>query len=113
MFKPAARLTCQHCSTLDIFPTANSSSVSKFCYRSKCSCLSQYFVIGTRVSKCFTNSNKRLRCEVMFENEQRSARECNIFAPVQLLSNGRERRPSNKRDLESSVTGSLGESLTQ
>jgi hypothetical protein len=27
------------------------------------------FLVRTRIAKCFTNSNKRFRCEVMFENE--------------------------------------------
>jgi hypothetical protein len=43
----------------------------------------------------------------------RSAREYTMFAPAQLLRNWREQRPSNKGDLDSSVTGRMGESLTR
>jgi hypothetical protein len=40
-----------------------------------------------------------------------SAREYIMFAHAQLLSNWREQRPSNKGDLESSVTGESGSVL--
>jgi hypothetical protein len=44
------------------------SCVRKFCYQSACCCLIRYLVT-IRTAKCFTNSSKRFRCEVMFENE--------------------------------------------
>lgn len=37
-----------------------SSCVLKFCY--------QYFLIRVRITKCFTKSSKRFRCEIMLEN---------------------------------------------
>jgi hypothetical protein len=36
---------------------------------SVCCCLTRYFLVRISIGKCFTNSSKRFRCEVMFENE--------------------------------------------
>jgi hypothetical protein len=41
-----------------------------------------------------------------------SALEYTMFAPAQLLRNWHEQQPSNKADLDSTVMGSLGESIT-
>jgi hypothetical protein len=41
----------------------------KFCYQSVYSCLIRHFLLRIRIAKCFTNSSKRFRYEVMFENE--------------------------------------------
>jgi hypothetical protein len=43
----------------------------------------------------------------------RSARGHHIFEPAQLLSNWDEQRPSNKGDVDASVTMRLGESITR
>jgi hypothetical protein len=42
----------------------------------------------------------------------RFAREYTMFAPAQLLRNWGEQLPSNQGDLDSSVMGRLGESIT-
>jgi hypothetical protein len=47
----------------------NTSCVPKCCYQSVCCCLIRYFRVRIRTAKRFTNSSKRFRCEVMFENE--------------------------------------------
>jgi hypothetical protein len=47
----------------------NTSCVPKCCYQSVYCCLIRYFLVRIRIAKCFTNSSKRIRCEVMFENE--------------------------------------------
>jgi hypothetical protein len=80
----------------------------KCCYQSVYCCLIRYFLVRIRIAKCFTNSSKRFRYEVMFENEHTFAREYTMFAPAQLLRNWSEQRPSNKDDLDSSVTGEVG-----
>jgi hypothetical protein len=46
----------------------NTSCVPKFCYQSVY-CLIRYILVRISIAKCFTNSSKRFRCEVMFENE--------------------------------------------
>jgi hypothetical protein len=46
----------------------NTSCVLKFCYQSVYCCLIRYFLVRIRIAKCFTNSSKRFRCEVKFEN---------------------------------------------
>jgi hypothetical protein len=32
-------------------------------------CLTRNFLVRTHIAKCFTNSSRRFRCEIMFENE--------------------------------------------
>jgi hypothetical protein len=47
----------------------NTSCVPKFCYQSVYCCFIRHFLVRIRIAKCFTNSSKRFRCEVMLENE--------------------------------------------
>jgi hypothetical protein len=47
----------------------DTSCVPKFCFQSVYCCLVRYCLVRIRIAKCFTNSSKRFRCEVMFENE--------------------------------------------
>jgi hypothetical protein len=48
----------------------NTACVQKCCYQSVYCCHIRNFLVRTRIAKCFTNSSKRFRCEVTFENEQ-------------------------------------------
>jgi hypothetical protein len=64
--------------------------------------LSYTVLVRIRIAKCFTNSRKQFRCEVMFKNEH------TMFGPAQLLRTWREQRPSNKGDLNSNVTREIG-----
>jgi len=73
------------------------------CYQSLYCCGIWYCLSG----KFFTNSSKRIRCEVMFENEHRSAREYIMFTSAQLLRSWSEQRPSKKFNLDSRVTGEV------
>jgi hypothetical protein len=41
----------------------NTSCVPKCCYKLLFCCLIWYFLVRTRIAKCFTNSSKRFRCE--------------------------------------------------
>jgi hypothetical protein len=59
--------------------------------------------------KCFTNSSRRFRREIMFENDTPSY---TVFAPAELLRNWWNQRPSNLGDLDSSVTMGLREHYT-
>jgi hypothetical protein len=47
----------------------NTSCVPEFCYQPVYCCLIRYFLVRTRIAKCFTISSRRCRCELMFENE--------------------------------------------
>jgi hypothetical protein len=47
----------------------NTSCVPKFCYLPVYYHLIPYFLVRIRIAKCFNNSSKRFRCEVMFEDE--------------------------------------------
>jgi hypothetical protein len=47
----------------------NTSCFPKFYYQSVYYCLIRYLFARIRIAKCFMNSSKRFRCEVMFENE--------------------------------------------
>jgi hypothetical protein len=53
--------------------------------------LSYYFLVRIRIAKCFTNSSKRFRCEVMFENEHtfcswiHHVRTCTAFAQLSCI----------------------------
>jgi hypothetical protein len=47
----------------------NTFCASKFCYQSLYCFLVLYFIVRMSIAKCFTNGDKRCRCEVMFENE--------------------------------------------
>jgi hypothetical protein len=47
----------------------NTSCVPKFCNHWMYYCLIRYFLVRIRTTKCFTNSSKRFRCELMFKNE--------------------------------------------
>jgi hypothetical protein len=49
----------------------NTSCVPKFCYYLVYCCLMRYVLVRIHIAKCFTNSNKRFRREVMFENEHK------------------------------------------
>jgi hypothetical protein len=69
--------------------------------------LTPYLSVTTRTAKCCTNCSTLFRCEVMFQNEQ-TLLLVNVFAPAQLPRNGREHRPSNKDDLDTSVIGEIG-----
>jgi hypothetical protein len=53
----------------------NTSCVPKFCYQSVYCCLIRYFLVRIRIAKCFTNSTRRFRCEVMFWMNTSSARQ--------------------------------------
>jgi hypothetical protein len=65
--------------------------------------LSEYALLNT--SRMAANDFWAKECSRM---NTRSARE-----PAQLLRNWREQRPRNKDDLDSSVTGRFGESITR
>jgi hypothetical protein len=60
----------------------------KCCYKSVYCCLIRYFLVRIRIVKCFTNSSKRFRCEVTFENEHsfcswiHHVRTCTAFVPL-------------------------------
>jgi hypothetical protein len=66
----------------------NTSCVPKCCYQSVYCCLIRYFFVRMRIAKCFTNSSKRFRCEVMFDNEHtfcswiHHVRICTAFAQL-------------------------------
>jgi hypothetical protein len=66
----------------------NTSCAPKFCYQSLYCCLTRYFLVRIRIVKWFTNSSKRLRCEVTFENERtlcswiHHVRTCTSFAQL-------------------------------
>jgi hypothetical protein len=94
------------------FPVADTSCVPKFCYQSVYCCLIRYFLVRIRTAKCFTNSSKRFRCEAKFENEHTFCLLIHHVRTCTVLRNCREQRPSNQGDLELSVTGKLGESVT-
>jgi hypothetical protein len=92
----------------EILSQTNTFRVPTFCYQSVY-CIVRCFLVGIRIATCFTNSSKRFRCEVMFENVYtRSTRDYTTFAHAQLLRNWREQRPSSQGDLDSSVTGEIG-----
>jgi hypothetical protein len=48
----------------------STSRVRKLYYQSVCRCFTQHLPAYTRIAKCFTNSSRRFRCEVMFANVQ-------------------------------------------
>jgi hypothetical protein len=48
----------------------DTSCVPKCCYQSMYCCLIRYFLTRKHIAKCFTNSSKRFRYEVMFVNER-------------------------------------------
>jgi hypothetical protein len=66
-------------------------------------CFIPYFLVRIRITKCYTNSGKRVRCEVALENKRTFLyrihydRTCTSF----------EQRPSNQGNLHSSVTGEV------
>jgi hypothetical protein len=72
-------------------------------------CLVRYFLVRIRIAECLTNSGKRFRCETVFENEHTFYSW--IDAPARHLHNWREQRPSNKGNLDSSVTEEVGRVL--
>jgi hypothetical protein len=63
--------------------------------------------------RCFTDSNKRFRCEAIIENKHTFCSDYMTFVPAQLLWKWNEWRPSKQGDLDSNVTDSLfhGENL--
>jgi hypothetical protein len=69
---------------------------------------SGHFLVRIRIAKCFTNSNKRFRCEVMFENEHTFCPWIHHIRTCIVLRNWREQRPSNKGDLDLNVMGKVG-----
>jgi hypothetical protein len=67
-----------------------------------------HFLVRIRITKCFTNSSKRFRWEIMFENEHTFCSWIYHVCTAQILRNWRGQRPSNQGDLESNVTGEVG-----
>jgi hypothetical protein len=47
----------------------NTSCIPTFCFQSVYCRFIWYVLVMIRIAECFTNSSKRFRCEVMFENE--------------------------------------------
>jgi hypothetical protein len=91
---------------------SNISCVPKCCYQSVYCCIIRHFLVRTRIAKCFTNSSKQFRCEVIFENEHTYCSWIHHVRTRTALRNWREQRLSNKFDPDLSVTGRLGESIT-
>jgi hypothetical protein len=82
----------------------NISCVPKFCYQLVYCCLIRHFLFRIRITKCFTNSSKRFRCEECSRMNTRSARERTMFALAQPLPNWPEQQFRNQVDLDSNVT---------
>jgi hypothetical protein len=82
----------------------NTSCLPRFCYQSVHWRITRYFLVRIRIAKSFTNSSKRFRCKVMFDNEHKI---CSWIHHVRICT-AFEQRPSNQGDLDSSVTGEVG-----
>jgi hypothetical protein len=88
----------------------NISCVLK-CYQSVYCCLIRCLFVTIRTAKCFANSSKRFRCEVMFENEHtfcswiHHVRTCTALACLLLgcILNGTARISDEVRDFIVSV----------
>lgn len=50
----------------------NTLFLPKYCYQTMHCCLVRYYLCRMLITECFTNSRKRFRCEVMFDNKHMS-----------------------------------------
>jgi hypothetical protein len=67
--------------------------------------LARHCLVGIHITKFCTYNSKRLRCVIMFESEHAIC--CSH------LRRWRDKRPSNKGDLDSSVTREVGRAVTR
>jgi hypothetical protein len=84
----------------------------KFCYSRYTVVLFGTFLSGYALLNASRTAENDLSAKSCLRMNTRSAHEFTMFVPAQTLRNWREQRPSNQGDLDSSVTGRLGEYYT-